>query len=365
MLLLYMASNQSVGLFDKPCKQENIVVKQLNGTFSLNQFVVQDMSNLNCCQYFAIDLSCLKDNDDEIINAIVGIKSMYDLRIIVLTIGYTNSNPLLGRLFAEGIYNIITATKTAEQQAEILKCITSGMEYKDAIKHRAQGNNSAKNQNRKSSRVIVQKQSIKQTISIGICGSLHRIGTTKQALHMAKYLNENAYTACYIEDNGHGHMSSLTEFYSARTENNLITMNGLDIYTSFDMAKILEKGYDFLIYDCGLFEETDKQQFLTRDIKLICAGSASWEAPCLIPIFKNIGDYGDIHFIFSFTPKNLQKEIRKLMGKFRDKSYFAEYSPELIDGFTNREIYSQIFKEYVENLEQQPQAKGFLGRFKQ
>ncbi len=30
------------------------------------------------------------------------------------------------------------------------------------------------------------------------------------------------------------------------------------------------------------------------------------------------------------------------------------------DGFANREIYSPIFKEYIENLEPLPKAKGFF-----
>lgn len=49
---------------------------------------MQDTSNLNCCQYFAIDLSSLKDNDDEIVNAILGIKKLYDIRIIIIASGY-------------------------------------------------------------------------------------------------------------------------------------------------------------------------------------------------------------------------------------------------------------------------------------
>ncbi len=336
MLLLYMSSNQNMGLFDKSCADNSIVIKQLNGEFSLNQFVVRDMSNMNCYQYFAVDLSSLKDTDDEIINTIVGIKSMYDIRIIILAIGYDNNNPLLGRLFAEGIYNTITAVKTVAQQEEISNCIIyEGMQYKDAIKYRLQSTGTSK-----SSKVIVQKQSIKQTVSIGVCGALHRIGTTTQALHIAKFFNQNDYRACYIEDNGHGHMETLTDFYKIQTnDNNSITYNNLDIFSEFDMPNILKGGYDFLVYDNGLFEELDKQQYLTKDIKIVCVGSNSWEASCIMPIFNSIQDYEDISFIFSFTPEDMKKEVRKLMDKYNDNSYFAEYAPDLIDGFTNRVIF--------------------------
>ena len=361
MLLLYMSSNQNIGLFDKSCADNSIVIKQLNGDFNLSQFVIQDMSNMNCYQYLAIDLSCLKDTDDEIINTIVGIKSMYDIRIIIFTLGYEGNNPLLGRLFAEGIYNIITAIKTKQQQEEILNCLSDdGMQYKDSIKYRMQNTHSSK-----SSRIIIQKQSIKQTISVGVCGALHRMCTTSQALHIAKYLNENDYKACYIEDNGHGHMETLEDFYNVKTnDNGSITYDELDIFPEFDVTSILKGGYDFLVYDNGLFEEIDKQQFLTKDIKIVCVGSKSWEASCIMSIFQSIKDYTDIHFIFSFTPENMKKEVRKLMDKYKNNSYFAEYAPELIDGFTNREIYKQIFREYIHDKDETIHRNGLLRRLK-
>lgn len=361
MLLLYMSSNQNIGLFDEPCRSKNIVVKQLKGEFSLNRFVIQDMSNLNCCQYFAVDLSCLKDNDEYIINAIVGIKSMYEIRIIILAIGYECGNALLGRLFAEGIYNIITAEKTAEQQSDIVKCITDGMQYKDAFRYRL-NNTPVKG----TSKVIIKKQSIKQTISVGVCGALHRIGTTTQALHMTKFLNENGYSACYIEDNGHGHIETMKGFYNVEiNDDKSIKYDGIDIYTEFDASGILNGGYDFLVYDSGLYEEINHQQFITKDIKIVCVGSNSWEAPCIIPIFKNIGDYSDIYFIFNFTPLELQGEIKKLMGKFKDKSYFAAYTPSLIDGITNRSIYNVIFKDYIHaKTEKKRRFKGLFERIR-
>jgi hypothetical protein len=138
MLLLFMCSHENTGLIDQPCNDNDIVIKQLNGEFSLYEFIIQDMSNLSCCQYLAIDLSCLVDSDDSLIDAIVATKSMYSFRIIILAIGFENNNPILGKLFAEGIYNIITSTRLSDQQEEISLCLAKGMHYKDSIKHRFQ-----------------------------------------------------------------------------------------------------------------------------------------------------------------------------------------------------------------------------------
>ncbi len=353
MLLLYMTSNRNMGILDKPCEETAIVLKQINGEFQLSKFVIQDMSNMNCYQYIAIDLACLKDSDDEIINTIVGIKSMYDIRIIILAPGYSNDTSILGRLFAEGIYNIITADKTKALHEEISRSLTTGMQYKDAIKYRLQAET-----NTKSPKVIIQKQNIKQMISVGICGALHRIGTTVQALNITKFLNENGYSACYIEDNGHGHMEMLNDFYDAKlNKNSSITYQGIDIFPEPDIPSILKGGYDFLVYDLGMFEETDTKQFLLKDIKIVCVGSKPWEAPCIMQVFKSIEGCDDIHFVFSFTSKDMENEIRKLMGKCSDRTYFSEYLPQLIDQAVNQKVYRGIFAEYMH--EEKTEIKGF------
>jgi hypothetical protein len=311
------------------------------------------MSNLNCYQYIAIDLTCLKDSDDEIINTVVGIKSMYDIRIIILAPGYSNDTPILGRLFAEGIYNIVTADKTKAAHEDISQCLNIGMQYKDAIKYRLQAET-----NTKSPKVIIQKQNIKQIISVGVCGALHRIGTTVQALNITKFLNENGYSACYIEDNGHGHMETLTEFYDIKqNKNGSITYHGIDIFMEPDIQSILKGGYDYLVYDLGMFEETHIKQFLLKDINIVCVGSKPWEAPCIMQVFKDIENFDEVHFIFGFTSKDMEGEIRKLMGKYSDRTYFSEYLPNMINETVNQKVYRSIFAEYMH--EEKVQESGF------
>ena len=361
MLLIYIASDENIGLMDESCANRNIVVKQMNGSFNLQQFIISDISNLSCCQYLFIDLTCLVDNDDDLINAIVGIKSLYNFRIIILASGYESHNPILGRIFAEGIYNIITEARQNRIQEQIETCLDDGMQYKDSIKYRLQNDYSAtptKGKKQKQNKVIIQKQSIKQSISIGICGSLHRIGTTKQALHITRFLNDNGYSACYVENNTHGHLDDLDSFYNVtKSEESFFTFEEIDIYHKFDMASILAGGYDFIIYDNGLFEETNKQKFLEFDFKIITAGSLSWEAEHIKPIFSAIGNYDDIHFILPFVPTNIYHEILALMIKYKKTTHFAEYAPNLIDGITNSKIYKKIFSDYIHEKTQTLQSK--------
>ncbi len=367
MLLLYITSDENMGLVDTQWNESNIVVKQMNGEFNLNQLVINDTSNLSCCQYLAIDLTSLTDSDDEIIDALVGLKSMYDFRIIIIACGYETHNLILGRIFAEGIYNIITATRHAEIQERVEMCITDGLQYKDAIKYRLQ-NDYAPSRNKRNkqtqSKVIIQKQSIKQTISVGISGALHRIGTTKQALHITKFLCDNGYRACYIENNDHGHIGEMVGFYEVNEHDDYFTYDGIDIFPTFDMGAILAGGYDFVIYDNGLFDETNKRKFLEYDFKIICAGTNPWEAPHINPIFEEVGNYDDIYFIFSFASLDLQHEISNLMDKFKRKTFFAEYAPIVVDGITNAKSYKKLFDGYIHEKQQIIPKKGLFDRLK-
>jgi len=362
VVMIYITSDGNIGIFDAPCEAHNLVLKQMNGEFNLNQMLISDLNNLSCCGYLVIDLSCLTDDDDSLINAIVGIKSMYDFRIIILAVGYEAREPILGRLFAEGIYNIITAKRPLQQTDEIDKCLADGMQYKDALKFRLQRDGIAAQspqRMKKTSKVVIQKQSVRQTISVGVCGALHRIGTTKQALHITKFLCENGYSACYIENNGHGHMDAMADYYEVSDHGEYLTYGEIDIFKRFDMAAILQGGYEFLVYDNGLFDETDKQKFLAFDIKIVCIGATAWEAPCVNSVFAEIGDFDNIHFIFSFVPEDMERDLLTLMAKFKNRTYFAKYAPQLVDGLANRGIYQRIFADYVhEGIGAKKEKKG-------
>jgi hypothetical protein len=74
-------------------------------------------------------------------------------------------------------------------------------------------------------------------------------------------------------------------------------------------------------------------------------------------VFKDIEGWDSVHFIFSFVPKDIENEIRKLMGKYSERTHFSEYSPHLIDGTVNQKIYMSIFAEYMH--EEKTQTSGF------
>ena len=136
---------------------------------------------------------------------------MYDgLRIILLAVGYSPNHPLLVRLVEEGFYNLVTATETEQQQADLLCYLNGeGMPCKVALQPQAKECDMFPGEKKNTPNV-----SHCRALSVGVYGVMHRIGTTTQALHMTKFLDENGHKACYIEDNGQQHMATIPDFYS-------------------------------------------------------------------------------------------------------------------------------------------------------
>lgn len=55
-MLLYLTSNENVNVFDFLENEHGIIIKKLSGHFSLKQFVMHDMRNLEHYQYVAVDV---------------------------------------------------------------------------------------------------------------------------------------------------------------------------------------------------------------------------------------------------------------------------------------------------------------------
>lgn len=162
----------------KECGEEQVQI--FTGIKNLNRFVVQELRNLNNFKYAIIDITTTKESEEDIVKTIVTIKSMYNIRIIILALGYKQGNTLLSKLFNEGIYNFVIGKDYGTQKDELKDSLTGdGKQYKDAIRFR----NEVLDTDKKS-KVIIKKEykKIKQIVNIAVIGTESRIGTTTQAL---------------------------------------------------------------------------------------------------------------------------------------------------------------------------------------
>lgn len=134
-MLSYIASNSTARLIKDICKEDNItILNQEVEEIDFFKYIKQTKVNFNLIKYLIIDLSQLKNTEDEVINSIKDFKEMYiNTRIIVIAKGYDNQNVILTNLYENSIYNIVNALDETQVKEEIKKCLSQeGLQEKAA-----------------------------------------------------------------------------------------------------------------------------------------------------------------------------------------------------------------------------------------
>lgn len=185
-VLLYLSSNQNIGIFDFLIQEKGLVIKKLSGEFHLKKFVIHDMKNLSHYSYVAIDLKAIKDTEDEIIEAVKAFKTIYDSRLILFAEGIDQENELLSKLVEERIYNIITATSIEKIKEEILKSVSiEGMNYEECLIF--MGKSGFQSDINRSQYLFKHKD-----IKIAVAGVSSKAGTTTTAFNLSNFLHYKA-----------------------------------------------------------------------------------------------------------------------------------------------------------------------------
>ena len=136
-MLSYIASNSTASLIRTICKEDNItILNQEVEEIDFLEYIKQTKVNFNLVKYLIIDLSQLKNTEDEVVNSIKYFKEMYvNTRVIIIAKGYDNQNVILTNLYENSIYNIINTLDETQVKEEIEKCLSQeGLQEKDARK---------------------------------------------------------------------------------------------------------------------------------------------------------------------------------------------------------------------------------------
>ncbi len=335
-MLLYLSSNQNIGIFDFIAKEQGILIKKLSGEFNLKQFVLRDMRNLSHCTYIAIDLRALKDTEDELIEAITAFKSMYDSRIIIYAEGFKQGNFLLEKLVENDIYNIVTAISIDKIQSEILKCLSSeGMNRQDAMRFR----------NEISGEELINKYTfICENIQIAVFGVASKVGTTTTAINLANYLAFIGAKVCYVEANKNNHLDEIASFYKSMVRND-------DSYkymgvTYYNTSAQFSRDYHCIIYDIGELTKEKRSILRSCNINILCGTSKPYEISTVKDMLGIIEGL-PVNIFLSFVPENSKLILKNMFDSKSKKVYFPNYTPDLFDSKNNENIYKETLKDYI------------------
>lgn len=347
MLLYYIASKSNLGLFDEICKKKGVLIQKHSGQVNLKKLIIEGTSNFSHIAYFAVDLSAVKNSNDEILEAFMAFGSMYNARIILLAFSCDN-NCLLSKLVEAGIYNI--ATYDEDLASGLCECMSElGRQYKAAV------------------RLSRPKTvGIGTTVKVGICGTQNRVGTTTQGLLLTKALGICGEKACYIEANGQGHIKTLAGYYEVEENERLkkIRFGDIDMFYDYSLLPtLLDMEYRFYLIDYGVVGTENIHAFLESDIRIICAGAKTWEMANIIKAVRMLGKPHEVNFLFSFVPEGEREDIRGLMAEHTHRVYFADYQDSLFTGNAGIGLCSDIFKGYLIKREQKKQIKKAIRRF--
>ncbi|QAA32755.1 hypothetical protein [Clostridium manihotivorum] len=330
-MLLCLSSNQNIGIFDFLTKEKGLIIKKLTGEFYLKKFVIHDMRSLSHYSYVAVDLKAIKDNENELIEALVAFKTMYDSRIIIFAEGLLIEDNLIQKLLSERIYNIIIADTVSEIKEQILKCVSEqGMtieDYRDS-----EGTKSL-------SKYIFKHKNIK----IAVAGAQNRVGTTTTAFNLTNYLHGIGAKVSYTEANNNEHLKDIAAYYEfTMVSDKCIKYKGIGYY----LDKQFPNDYNFNIFDLGILNLSSLSIFKACDVRILCSGSKPYELPCLNKALKLIGEE-KTNTIFSFSAEAGRVNLKKLTESENNKVHFSLYNPSLFDGKVNEKVFKDILIDYI------------------
>lgn len=373
---IYVSSKKREKL-EKMCKEQGIY-EQISfiNTFECNYLFQSGLKNLNGVNYLFLDLSAIVNpskNSQYIVSNLVLIRKMYpQIRIVIIAEGYKVGDPLLGKIFNLGIYNIITACDCHEYVKELKQTLSNeGMTFGNSMKYKVDSNILTIG----SGSTKIEKEFIKarQNVSIGIVSTERHLGATTLGINICKYINEYPNEqACYIENNHHDTIINFQNLSRAVYFENMkkIKVDDVDLYRKPEsIANIQNLDYSFYIYDYGAFTELsieEKNSFLLKDIKFVVTGSRIWEYPYIVETIYFVQNDENVNLYINHTNIEEREEVKKSFDNFwKSKIYFSPVNPNPFQLLNeNRDYYKSILTPYLINTVIEEKKSRFNGWFK-
>ncbi len=168
---------------------------------------------------------------------------------------------------------------------------------------------------------------------INVAGCQERIGTTTQALQLARFIRSMDYDVAYMEMNDKNYIKNTNLVYSDYEEQDtgIITVQGIDVIPRSKYIDIKKGGsnLDFLIIDHGCVNDKrfDRKEFLHGGIPILVGGIKANELGETENALRD-NEMQKAFFVFSFVEDGDNEELLINMGRKKDETFFSPYFPD-------------------------------------
>ena len=373
-MILYIGTKQNGFFVEEVAKNYNHSVRYTAELFDVNQILEESLKERT--DYIIVDTGAMIFVGEEIVNIISRIKETQpESRIIIFSQGGNEKSDISVSLKKIGITDFLFSFELGVLKSELGKILDPSNPQPEPEESNIEETNStadiAKEIGKSTADAEVAAKMKKETVieTIAVAGSISRIGTTTQALQIAKYLQSCGKKVCYIECNDTGYLHAMQSFYTdvITARKDRITYSNIDMIPCENAAKVRGEEYDCYIYDYGLVEKMNAallSTFLEKDKKVIVGGVSPLELVTMSSIVQKFFD-SDVDYIFSFVSESDREEAEAMMEEKKDRVYFAEYAPDPFF-FSSKSIplYNQLLKEELREKEQESKKQGFFKKWK-
>lgn len=172
---------------------------------------------------------------------------------------------------------------------------------------------------------------------ISVIGTEHKVGTTTQALQTALYLKAIGYRIGIVEMV----KSDLLFYADEDSSKDHFQVSGLDIFENPENLPKIRQDYDYLILDCGTTKDSDLSSVALQGYTvIIVCGSKYYEIEAVNKVLEQ--DTRGFNYVFTHTGPTARQEILESMEDLADRTYFAEYSPDLFFYCGNDTLYGRL-----------------------
>lgn len=355
MKLLFIGNLENGFFVEEYAVSKKAEIKFIASNVNIKEQINQIL-DIKGCDYMIFDLEQYINEAYVIAEEIVRISRVNNAKPIIYAGGYQTNSSIIAALVKRDIVNFIFGVTPQVKRDQLEKCING---YYDE-----NGMDEIKNINFVEEEEDLSELKAKHNFrTIAVTGAISRIGTTTQSIQMMKYLMLKGYRVCYIQMNTTGYVENLASFYESELddEHGKVTFNSVEMFYKADkISDILKLGYDFYVYDYGVFEDTNfnKISFLEKDVKIIVCGTKPNEMEATMQLISNVF-YVEAYYIFNFIPTADQEEILNLMKEQREQVFFSDYAPETFE-FCNSPIYEKMLP--VEDINPVPHKKHWWKR---